>query len=61
MRNPAGAGAVLKAAVPALVIMIVLLFCSWRVHQDNRRKQPDRVDILVYSPDGTIITPVLHR
>lgn len=53
--------AVVKAAVPALVIMIVLTFCTWRVHQENRRKRPDRVDILVYSPDGTIITPVLHR
>ena len=51
----------LKAAVPALVILIVLFFCTWRVHQDNRRKQHDRVDILVYSPNGTIITPVLHR
>ena len=51
----------LKAVVPALVSLIVLSFCTWRVHQDNRLKRPDRVDIVVYSPDGTIITPVLHR
>jgi hypothetical protein len=62
VRNPAALKE-MKAVVPAIVGVIVFSFCTWRVHQDavNRLKQPDRVDITVYGPDGTIIPPVFHR
>ena len=53
----------MKALMPTIVGVIVFSLCTWRVHQDafNRLKQPDRVDITVYGPDGTIIPPVFHR
>jgi hypothetical protein len=53
----------LKATVPLVVGVIVFSFCSWRVHLEavNRSKQPGRVEITVYGPDGKIITPIFHR
>ena len=53
----------MKATVPVMVGLIVLSFCSWRVHQDtvNRLKKMDSVEITVYVPDGKIIRPIFHR
>jgi hypothetical protein len=53
----------MKAAVPVIVGLIVLSFCSWRVHQDavNGLSKPDSVEITVYGPDGNIIRPISHR
>jgi hypothetical protein len=53
----------MKATVPVIVGLIVLSFCSWRVHQDlvNGLNQTDSVEITVYGPDGKIIRPISHR
>ena len=53
----------MKATVPAMAILIVLSFCSWRVHEAavNRLKKTDRVEITVYGPDGKIIPAVFRR
>ncbi len=53
----------MKTMVPVTIGVIVLSFCSWRVHQEvvNRQKKPDRVEITVYGPGGEIIQPIYHR
>jgi hypothetical protein len=53
----------MKATVPAMIGLIVLSLCSWRVHLGivNRLKKTDRVEITVFGPDGQIIRPILHR
>ena len=63
VRNPAGRVRAMKATVPVIVSLIVLSFCSWRVHQDavNALSKTDSVEITVYGPDGKIIRPISLR
>jgi len=53
----------MKATVPAIIGFLLLSFCSWRVHQDTveRRNGKDKVEIIVYNPDGVLIQPTTHR
>ncbi len=53
----------MKATVPVIVGLIVLLFSSWRLHRDavNRLQKTDSVEITVYGPEGKIIPPLFHR
>ena len=53
----------MRATVPLIVCLIVLSYCSWRVHQEavNRLKKMDTVEITVHGPDGKIIQPIFHR
>jgi hypothetical protein len=53
----------MKAMIPVIGGLIVFSFCSWRVHQDafNRPNKTEHIEIIVYSPDGTIIRPIPHR
>ena len=53
----------MKAMIPVIGGLIVFSFCSWRVHQDavNQPNKTEYIEIIVYSPDGTIIRPIPHR
>ena len=61
MREYGNRGQFLKVVVgPAFVGLIVLSFCSWRIHQDavKRMSHADRVEVVVFSPTGVIIQPI---
>jgi hypothetical protein len=53
----------MKTIVPAILATVVLLFGCWRVHQDKAKRLhgQDKVEIVVYNPDGIIIQPTAHR
>jgi len=54
---------ILKVTVPAILGLIALSFCSWRIHQDAAKgmNKTDSVEIIVYSPTGVIIQPTSRR
>ena len=51
----------MKAAIPAALCFVSLLYCCWRVHRSRGDFDPDKgykVEVVVHGPDGQIIPPI---